>query len=154
MTLSAGRVRPYVSAMLKSNRWWCVFAATGAVALALLAPSVTAHAGVLDDNYSIMKPEPWLGPRYKSPRGTVQSVTPPRTVNTAPRLRSTEPPPPLVVPGAARALPNLPVPRQGYVPGGRAETFSDRATRCSHQAGIYGAQAGDPGTYIRSCINQ
>jgi len=141
-------------AMLRSIRQRCGLAMGGAVALMLLAPAATAHGGVLDDNYSIMKPEPWLAPKYKSPRGTKQTVTIPRPAETQPRLGSTEPPPPLLVPGASRALPNLPITPQGPVPGGRAETFGDRATRCSHQAGIYGTQAGDPGTYIRSCINQ
>jgi hypothetical protein len=38
-------------------------------------------------------------------------------------------------------------------PGGR-ETYQDRAARCAHQAGVYGAAAGDRGTYIGTCINQ
>jgi hypothetical protein len=38
-------------------------------------------------------------------------------------------------------------------PGGR-ETYQDRAVRCAHQAGSYGANAGDRGTYIGTCINQ
>jgi hypothetical protein len=57
------------------------------------------------------------------------------------------------VPQTGRMLPNLP-PAVGAGPGG-AETFQDRAARCVHQSGVYGPNAtGDPGSYIRSCINQ
>jgi hypothetical protein len=49
-------------------------------------------------------------------------------------------------------LPNLPtVPGAG--PGGR-ETFQDRASRCAHQAGVYGQAAGDRNSYMGTCINQ
>src|SRR4029079_19828558 len=78
-----------------------------------------AHAqnnnDILGDNYSIMKPEkgarpaqpePWLAPKYKSPRGTVKHVTIPRS-GTLPQPR-TELPPPIVVPQTQRALPTLP----------------------------------------------
>src|SRR5262249_3870507 len=83
---------------------------------------------ILGDNYSIMKPEkgarpsqpePWLAPKYKSPRGTVQHVV-------IPRSRSIEPPrttvpPPIVVPQTGQVLPNLPT-VQGSGPRG-TETF-------------------------------
>jgi hypothetical protein len=52
------------------------------------------------------------------------------------------------VPQTGRLLPNLP-------PPGGTETSQDRSARCAHQAGVYGpALTGDPGAYIRSCINQ
>ncbi len=102
------------------------------------------------DDYSIMvpergarpeSPEPWLAPKYKSPRGTVKHVTIPKSTM-----------PPIVVPQTGRVLPNLPtVPGAG--PGGR-ETFQDRASRCAHQAGVYGQAAGDRNTYMGTCINQ
>ena len=61
-------------------------------------------------------------------------------------------PPPLLVPETGRLLPNLPS-VSGAGPNG-TETFQDRSARCAHQAGVYGAGAGDQGSYIRSCINQ
>jgi len=114
---------------------------------------------ILGDNYSIMKPEkgarpaqpePWLAPKYKSPRGTVQHVV-------IPRSRSIEPPrttvpPPIVVPQTGQVLPNLPT-VQGSGPRG-AETFQDRASRCAHQAGVYGQAAGNRNAYVGTCINQ
>jgi len=114
---------------------------------------------IMRDNYSIMvpekgarreQPEPWLAPRYKSPRGTVKHVTTPKPT-TVPFPTATVPPP-IVVPQTGRVLPNLPtVPGAG--PGGR-ETFQDRAARCAHQAGVYGQAAGDRGTYMGTCVNQ
>jgi hypothetical protein len=65
-----------------------------AIAIVLSAMSAmsaaTAHAqnSILGDNYSIMvpekgykpsKPEPWLAPKYKSPRGTVKHVKLPKS---------------------------------------------------------------------------
>ena len=39
--------------------------------------------------------------------------------------------------------------------GGGAETFQDRAARCSHQAGVYGpGSTGDRNSYVGGCINQ
>jgi len=114
---------------------------------------------IMRDKYSIMvpekgarreQPEPWLAPKYKSPRGTVKHVTTPKPT-TVPFPTATVPPP-IVVPQTGRVLPNLPtVPGAG--PGGR-ETFQDRAARCAHQAGVYGQAAGDRGTYMGTCVNQ
>lgn len=114
---------------------------------------------IMRDNYSIMvpekgsrreQPEPWLAPKYKSPRGTVKHVTIPKS-KIVPYPSATVPPP-IVVPQTGRVLPNLPtVPGAG--PGGR-ETYQDRAARCAHQAGVYGQAAGDRGTYVGTCINQ
>ncbi len=103
-----------------------------------------------DERYSIMRPEPGLPPKYKSPRGTKQHVVIPQP-SQAPPVRAAVPPP-LLVPETGRLLPNLPS-VSGAGPNG-TETFQDRSARCAHQAGVYGAAAGDPGSYIRSCINQ
>ena len=61
-------------------------------------------------------------------------------------------PPPIVVPETGRVLPNLPTVSGSGVNG--AETSQGRAMRCGHQAGVYGQAAGNPSTYIGSCINQ
>ena len=103
-----------------------------------------------DGRYNIMRPEPWLPPKYKSPRGSTEHVVIP------PPARSPTPPaavpPPLYVPQTGRALPNLPNPAPSGPHG--QETFQDRAARCAHQAGVYGQAAGNATTYINSCINQ
>ncbi len=130
---------------------------------AVSAAPARAQAGrdydIMRDDYSIMvpekgarpeSPEPWLAPKYKSPRGTVEHVTIPKSTIVRPPTATL--PPPIVVPQTGRVLPNLPtVPGAG--PGGR-ETFQDRASRCTHQAGVYGQAAGDRGTYMGTCINQ
>jgi hypothetical protein len=130
------------------------------LAAALAMPAVTANAyDIMGDDYSIMvpergakpkTPEPWLAPRYRSPRGTVKHVTIPKSTIVNPP--DTQVPPPIVVPQTGRALPNLPT-LSGSGPRG-TETYQDRATRCVHQAGVYGQAAGDRGTYIGTCINQ
>lgn len=130
---------------------------------ALAAVPARAQTGrdydIMRDDYSIMvpekgsrpeTPEPWLAPKYKSPRGTVKNVTIPKSTIVTPPTATL--PPPIVVPQTGRVLPNLPtVPGAG--PGGR-ETFQDRASRCAHQAGVYGQAAGDRNTYMGTCINQ
>jgi len=132
--------------------------------LAVLAtPAVVQKSNAYDimsDDYSIMvpekgarpkQPEPWLAPKYKSPRGTVKHVTIPKsTIVTPPNTQV--PQTPIIVPQTGRALPNLPS-VSGAGPGG-AETSQDRAARCAHQAGVYGQAAGDRGTYVGTCINQ
>jgi hypothetical protein len=128
------------------------------VASAALAAPARGY-DILSDDYSIMRPEkgsrpdlpePWLAPKYKSPRGTVKHVTIPKSRIVSPP--STTLPPPIVVPQTGRVLPNLPI-GPGSGPGG-AETSQDRAVRCAHQAGVYGQAAGDRGTYVGTCINQ
>jgi len=95
-------------------------------------------------------PEPWLAPRYRSPRGTREQVVIPRSHPlTQPRGAV---PPPIVVPETGRALPNLPTPSPSGPHG--TETYQDRAVRCAHQAGLYGDAAGNRAAYIGSCINQ
>jgi hypothetical protein len=50
----------------------------------MFAVPARAQSDIMSDNYSIMvpergykppRPEPWLAPKYKSPRGTVKHVT-------------------------------------------------------------------------------
>jgi len=127
--------------------------------LAASAQTATAY-DILSDDYNIMvpekgakpkQPEPWLAPKYKSPRGTVKHVTIPKSTIVTPPVTQV-PQTPIIVPQTGRALPNLPS-VSGSGPGG-AETYQDRAARCAHQAGVYGQAAGDRGTYIGTCINQ
>jgi hypothetical protein len=126
------------------------------LALTAAPPAVSAYAG---ESYDIMvpergsradRPEPWLAPKYKSPRGTVKHVTIPKSTIVSPP--NTAVLPPIVVPQTGRVLPNLPT-VSGSGPRG-AETFQDRAARCAHQAGVYGQAAGDRNTYVGTCINQ
>ena len=134
------------------------------IALAIVAAFASApdlRAQTVDDPYTIMRPEPgtrqpkpsepWLAPKYKSPRGTQQRVRPPRNpppvVQTYPNA-----PPPIYVPETGRLLPNLPA-LPGAGSGGR-ETGQDRALRCQHQAGVYGDAAGNREAYVGGCINQ
>jgi hypothetical protein len=123
----------------------------GLTIVALVAPALLAHAQTDDERYTIMRPEPWLPPKYQSPRGTKQHVTVPRQQQAAPPPRAGTPPP-IYVPETGRLLPNLPSLR-GAGPGG-AETGQDRALRCAHQAGVYGDQAGNRDAYVGGCINQ
>ena len=89
-------------------------------------------------------------PVYPTPLPAPQGFMPPpshEVVTHPPAL-----PPPLYVPQTGQILPNLPT-VSGAGPGG-AETYQDRAARCAHQAGVYGAAAGDRNAYVGSCINQ
>jgi len=119
-----------------------------------------ARAASDSDRYNIMRPEPgtrtpdpfepWLPPKYKSPRGTKQQVVVPRPSEPE-RPRIPTVPPSLVSPRTGQVVPNI----QPLVPGsgvGGRETFQDRAARCVHQSGVYG-QSGD-GSYVSSCIGQ
>jgi hypothetical protein len=123
------------------------------LALTLVGSAVAAYAQYDDDRYTIMrpeKPEPWLAPKYKSPRGTPEHVVIPQPA-PAPQRR-TPVPQPIVVPQTGQVLPNLPA-ISGSGLGG-AETYQDRAARCAHQAGVYGQAVGDRNAYVGSCINQ
>src|SRR5512144_196508 len=106
--------------------------------LAVAPAAAFAQSGsgysIMQDDYSIMapekgsrpsKPEPWLAPKYKSPRGTVEKVVIPRS-KIVPQTHAVTPPP-IVVPETGRSLPNLPT-ISGSGRGG-AETFQDRAAR-------------------------
>ncbi len=119
--------------------------------LLTLAASWPAHAQSADDGYSIMRPEPGVIPKYKSPRGTRQHVVAPQPIPEQPPSQYTVPPP-LYVPQTGQVLPNLPS-VTGAGPNGR-ETSQDRALRCANQAGVYGSAAGDRNTYVGGCINQ
>ena len=134
------------------------------LAVAPAAPAFAQQSGsgysIMQDDYSIMAPEkgsrpstpePWLAPKYKSPRGTVKKAVIPRS-KIVPQPQAVTPPP-LYVPQTGRTLPNLPT-ISGSGRGG-AETFQDRAARCAHQAGVYGTTAtGDRNAYVGSCVNQ
>jgi hypothetical protein len=123
------------------------------VALAVLLPAVLAHAQTDGDRYTIMRPEqpePWLPPKYKSPRGSREHVAVPQPAPSPQRRAGV--PPSLYVPQTGRVLPNLPNPAPSGPHG--SETYQDRAARCAHQAGVYGQAAGDRNAYIGSCINQ
>jgi hypothetical protein len=120
--------------------------------VALSAVSAYAQSDIMvpEKGYKAEKPEPWLAPKYKSPRGTVKRVTIPKSTTVQPPSAAV--PPPIIVPQTGRVLPNLPT-VSGSGRGG-AETYQDRAARCAHQAGVYGQAAGDRNTYIGTCINQ
>ena len=114
---------------------------------------------IMGDNYSIMVPEkgskrelpePWLAPKYKSPRGTVKHVVLPKSKIVTPPNAAV--PPSVFVPQTGRTFQNLPT-VSGSGRGG-AETFQDRSARCAHQAGVYGQAAGNAGNYMGSCVNQ
>jgi hypothetical protein len=132
------------------------------LALTLGAPAFAAERSDDGGTINIMKPEPGAPPAkkktHKARRGSSNPVYPiplpgPQTPLPVPHQEAVTPrgkevPPALLVPQTGRLVPNLPV------PGGR-ETLQDRSVRCAHQAGAYGpAVTGDPGSYIRSCINQ
>ncbi len=122
----------------------------GIVAFAMAGIAVPAHAQSDDERYTIMAPEPWLAPKYQSPRGTRQHVTIPQP-SPVPQPRNAVPPP-IYVPQTGQLLPNLPS-VSGSGPRG-VETPQDRAVRCAYQAGVYGAAAGDRNAYVGSCVNQ
>ncbi len=120
-----------------------------------------AQAQSEDERYNIMRaepghpkelPTPWLPPKYKSPRGSKQHVKPLRRQRSSHNVRVSEPPPAIYVPQTGQTLPNI----RTLSPSGPngTETFQDKAARCVHQAGMYGALAGDRSAYIGMCVNQ
>jgi hypothetical protein len=124
----------------------------------LLATSLGAAAVAGDrverDSYSIMTPEPWVAPKYRSPRGLPQQPKaarprPPRP----PSVDIAKPAPPIVLPNG-QVVPNLPPVRQGIVPDGSRETFGDRAHRCAHQSSAFGVPGDQRSTYMHSCTMQ
>lgn len=141
------------------------------LALAIGMPAMPADARSDDDGtINIITPEKGTvepgkdrpARKRKIPRGSSNPVYPqplpaPQSLTPAPPQQAVTPrrprvPPPIMVPETGRILPNLP-PTRGAGPGG-AETFQDRAARCSHQAGIYGDAAGNRNAYVGNCINQ
>ena len=120
-------------------------------AAAFAPPASAAERDRFSDPYSIMAPEPWVAPKYRSPRNLPQQPDKARTRPVPrPSVGVASPPPPTVLP-SGQAVPNLPPVRQGIVPDGSRETFGDRAARCAHQSGLYGVPAGQQGTYMHSC---
>ena len=129
----------------------------------LLTAAPLAHAQTVDNPYNILKPEPgapphhrpqprpepWLPPKYQSPRGSKLHRTPPAELQPAPRA---DVPPAIVVPETGRVLPNM----RTLSPSGPngIETGQDRAVRCANQLGAYGPQAGNPSAYLGSCVTQ
>src|SRR5439155_24317707 len=107
----------------------------GLLALTVIVSAVPGYAQndimVPEKGSRVENPEPWLAPKYKSPRGTVKHVTIPKSTIVSPP--SVTVPPPIVVPKTGRVLPNLPT-LPGSGPGG-AEIFQDCAARCAHMAG-------------------
>ncbi len=137
-----------------------------ALALLLVLPGTALAQSGDDARYTIMVPEkPAITkkPAHKARahRGSSVIVRPaplpppthyqPPPSKVTPQPQSTVPPQ-LYVPQTGRTLPNLPNPAPSGPRGG--ETYQDRAARCAHQAGVYGAQAGDRAAYIGTCINQ
>jgi hypothetical protein len=129
---------------------------------ALATPALAQTGSILGDDYQIMvpekgskrqaskpeQPEPWLAPKYKSPRGTVQKVRIPKSKIVRPP--SATDPGYVYVPQTGRTFQNLPsLPGSG--PGG-AQTFQDRAIRCTHQAGVYGQVGANRGSYMGGCL--
>jgi hypothetical protein len=129
-----------------------------ALSAALATPSLAQPGNILSDDYSIMVPEkgskrqaskpkvsePWLAPKYKSPRGTVQNVRIPKPTT----VRTPRPTDPgyVYVPQTGRTFQNLPTTSPG------PETFQDRAARCTHQAGVYGQTGANRSAYMGSCL--
>jgi len=123
----------------------------GLLAVLLALPSAAqVQRQISPPPYPITTPTPWLPPKYQSPRGSREHVVIPLPA-PAPQPHAGVPPP-LYVPQTGRTLPNLPNSASSG-PNGR-ETYQDRAARCAHQAGVYGAAAGERTSYINSCINQ
>ena len=123
--------------------------------------AASSHAQSDDDRYTIMKPEKpepmqrfkargSSNPVYPAPLPAPQGYVLPRSQEV--RTNPAAVPPNMYVPQTGAVLPNLPT-LSGSGPGGR-ETSQDRAVRCAHQAGVYGAAAGDRNAYVGSCINQ
>jgi hypothetical protein len=122
------------------------------------ALATPAQSGkILSDDYQIMvpekgskleQPEPWLAPKYQSPRGTVQHVRIPKSKIVRPP--SATDPGYVYVPQTGQTFQNLPsLPGSGR---GGAETSQDRVIRCAHQAGVYGQVGANRGSYMGSCL--
>src|SRR5579864_8626187 len=124
--------------------------AVGLIVLTMF--SVTAPAFAQNDGmgrYNIMRPEPGVPPKYKSPRGSTEHVVIPPSTEASQTLPQTTLSPSFVVPQTGQVVPSQPV----LTPSGpnRTETYQDRAVRCATQAGSY---AGDRNAFVGSCITQ
>ncbi|HEY1311632.1 MAG TPA: hypothetical protein VGF02_11845 [Pseudolabrys sp.] len=116
-----------------------------------LAPRATPSFAQVDymGRYNIMRPEPGVPPKYKTPRGSTEHVVIPPSTEVPASLPQAAVAPSFVVPQTGQVVPNQPV----LAPSGpnRTETYQDRAVRCATQAGNYG---GDHTAFVGSCINQ
>ena len=124
--------------------------AAALIALALAASAAPAFAQVdYMGRYNIMRPEPGVPPKYKTPRGSTEHVVIPPSTELPAALPQAAIAPSFVVPQTGQVVPNQPV----LAPSGpnRTETYQDRAVRCATQAGSYG---GDRTAFVGSCINQ
>ena len=161
------RLRAYFMAMAR------VLLGVLALLLAAVAMPALAQPGTVNDDYSIMAPEPGtaapkqapepgVAPKQpapqprKHPRGSSTLVTP---TPLPPPLHYNPPPISTVTPAPHPVPPSMAVPQTGQVlpnlNAGQNETSQDRAIRCTHQAGVYGPNmTGDRNTYIGGCINQ
>jgi hypothetical protein len=120
------------------------------IASALAAGAAPSFAQVdYQGRYNIMRPEPGVPPKYKTPRGSTERVAIPPSTEVPASLPQAAMPPSFVVPQTGQVVPNQPV----LAPSGpnRTETYQDRAVRCATQAGNYG---GDRTAFVGSCINQ
>jgi hypothetical protein len=121
------------------------------VASMLVLALVATAPALAQDNYmgryDIMRPEPGVSPKYKTPRGSTEHVVIPPSTQVP--LSRTVVMPPLVIPQTGQVVPNQPL----LAPSGPngTETYQDRAVRCATQAGSYG---GDRTAYVGTCINQ
>jgi hypothetical protein len=106
----------------------------------IMVPEKGARAKQPEPSY-----EPWLAPKYQTPRSQRQPVI---VVPETPHAHApaTEPPP-MISPRTGRVMPNLPG-------ASSSEGFQDRAARCAHQAGAYANDINSPAGYIGACINQ
>jgi hypothetical protein len=117
------------------------------IALALLVAAPALAQNDYMGPYNIMRPEPGVPPKYKTPRGSTEHVIIPPSTEVP--LSQAVVMPPLVIPQTGQVVPNQPV----LVPSGPngTETYQDRAVRCATQAGTYG---GDRVGFVGTCINQ
>jgi hypothetical protein len=118
--------------------------------LAFAASAVPSFAQVdYQGRYNIMRPEPGVPPKYKTPRGSTEHVVIPPSTEVPASLPQAAVTPSFVVPQSGQVVPNQPV----LAPSGpnRTETYQDRAVRCATQAGNYG---GDRTAFVGTCINQ
>ncbi|MEI7805222.1 MAG: hypothetical protein WCI56_07830 [Hyphomicrobiales bacterium] len=119
--------------------------------IALIGLAAPAQAQSDSDRYTIMRPEPGMAPKYKSPRGSKQNVEPVKPpVTPEPRNARAEQPP-VMLPGG-KVVPNLPV--SPDVPPTARESAQDRTIRCTHQAGVFGVAPEQRNLYISTCANQ
>jgi hypothetical protein len=116
-----------------------------ALLAAVFLPSADAKAASERNDYNIIAPEPWLPPKYQSPRGLQQQPSRAPPVSPPPLVRIPRPKPPIVLPNG-QIVPNVP-PVTGY----RNETSGDRATRCAGQAATNNVPPEQMSLYMHNC---